>query len=528
MPTLNPRGNDAFRLLARVEAGRLAVLARCIERPADAQDEALARVLQAARGTDFGRQHGLGRVRTLADYRQAVPIRSPEEHLPDLQAVVDGHARRLVAHPVSSFVKTSGTTGAPKLLAVTGPWARAVSDAQRLWVLAMVAEQEEVSTGLALTTVGSAVEGTTPSGLPFGSNTGRMQQAQSWWIRRRLAVPHELFALGPPELRHYCLLRLALSADVRTWTTANPSTVLMLARALERWREPLARDLADGTLKHGPAAGLPRRWRLRWWPRLGLRTLGDGKLGQLWDLACINCWKGGAAPFFIERFPQALGRRVRVREVGITASEGYFALPLHSSWAGGLAWAAGHLLEFVDATGTAHGVQDVAIGAEYNLVISTTSGLYRYDMNDRVKVVGRLGRAPLLTFVGKGSDMLSVTGEKVSAWQVGEAMRRAGTADVRGFAVSVELGELPRYEVLHEAGTVHAEGFDRALQELNAEYAGKREGRLAPPSVRSVPDGTFGRFRASRLRSGAADGQVKDPVLVADAAIVERLRQGWR
>src|SRR5207248_10531545 len=54
----------------------------------------------------------------------------------------------------------------------------------------------------------------------------------------------------------------------------------------------------------------------------------------------------------------------------------------------------------------------------------TSAGLYRYNINDIVKVVGFHNCAPLLEFQCKGSNMWSFTGEKISELQVTQAMSR--------------------------------------------------------------------------------------------------------
>ena len=499
--------------------------------PAEAQAAALSRVLDAARGTAIGGR--LRAVRTLAEYRTAIPVQEFPAHAEDLRAVAGGEGRRLVRHPVRSFVKTSGTTGEPKLLPVTAPWAKRVAEAQALWVVAMVKEQEDVIRDKALAVVGPAVEGRTPSGVTFGSNTGRMLLAQSFLVRRRYAVPYDVHTIPETDLRHYILLRIAIGMRVRTWTTANPSTILALCRAAERWREELAADLADGTLRRGPAAGLSSAQRRRWCWSTRARGSFAEPLGKHWPLVSVNCWKGGAAPYFVRRLPRSLGVECsdtfRIREVGISASEGYFAIPLHSTWTGGVAWTAGHLLELVpEEGGDAIAIYEAETGRDYRLVLSTTSGLYRYDLNDIVRVVGFYHRAPVIRFLRKGRDVLSVTGEKVTAEQVVEAAGEL-IPDARGFAVGVRIADRSTYVLAVEGRSPErlAEMFDVVLRRLNPEYDGKRESdRLTMPEVATVVDGTFQRHRASRLAAGAVDGQVKDLVLVHGSDL-DRLLGGW-
>lgn len=528
MVDLGPDGPGPYRLLRSRRAALVHRFEQATFHPEAAERAALARVLDAARGTAFERVHGLASVRTIDDWRRAVPIRPWSAFADDLRRVAAGESRALVRHPILSFVRTSGTTAEPKLLPVTEPWAREVAEAQQIWTLAMARSDARLATGRVLVSVGRVDEGRTASGHVVGSNTGRMAAAQPWWTRVRYAVPAAVAALPDPSVRRYVALRIALGRDVRLWTTANPTTILAGCRALAQHAESLRADLADGTLTHGPAADLPWRARAALWPHLRRRRLpADLRPAKVWDLAAVTCWKGGAVGAFAGALPVALGADVPVWEPGISASEGFFAVALDASWRGGVAWLPGHLLEFVPAEGGEPvGAAEVEVGRTYRLVISTTAGLYRYDLDDHVRVAGWWNSAPQLVFVGKGSDVSSITGEKLTAEQVGLAMGRAvGTTQVVGFSLALRLGDVPRYTFVAEGPIDDAAGhrLDEALRDVNLEYASKRaDGRLGPVDVLRVPDGAYGRLRDERLAAGAAEGQVKDPVFL-DAAALARL-----
>ena len=54
--------------------------------------------------------------------------------------------------------------------------------------------------------------------------------------------------------------------------------------------------------------------------------------------------------------------------------------------------------------------------------------MYRYDINDVVRVAGFYKRTPLIEFVRKGRDVTNITGEKLHVNQVIQAMAQAQTA----------------------------------------------------------------------------------------------------
>jgi hypothetical protein len=124
---------------------------------------------------------------------------------------------------------------------------------------------------------------------------------------------------------------------------------------------------------------------------------------------------------------------------------------------------------------------------------TTSAGLYRYDINDVVRVVDFYRNTPVIQFERKGQGITSITGEKLTESQVTGALVEVVEAngfDVRHFTAAVEWGEPPRYAFYAELGesltTDRARELgvmiDRALCVRNEEYQAKRESqRLGAP-----------------------------------------------
>ncbi len=521
---LGSEGPGVYRLL---RAGMLGTIRGFLAAQTDlraAQQARLDVILRSMRGSDFGRSHSLDKVRSLEDLQHAAPVRTYAELQPWFDRIVAGEKGVLTTEPVRMLLETSGTTGRPKLLPSTRTWEASVSAAQKLWVLRMVGDHPEIGEGQALTVVSPRVHSTSAGGLPIGSNTGRMHEEQPWYVRVRYPIPSAVYALKPSQLKWYALLRYALQTDISSITTANPSTILLMCRLLQEWRLELSHDLADGTLRHGPARFLGRLERFKLERRLRrVAPPADFRPAHIWSLKLVNCWKGGPAGYFTARLPEALGADVPIREVGITASEGYFALPLGDDWPGGVMWPLGHVLEFIGDDGRPRFGWELEVGERVRLVITTEAGLFRYDLADTLEVVGRVGQLPVLRFVGKTGRWLNATGEKVTEAQVSAAMKRAVSTTpgvpVAGFSARTRWAEVPTIEVAVEGGddgqaAELIRAFDLALRAENVEYDTKRESaRLGEATALPVPDGTFARWRAARVADGAPDGQVKDPII---------------
>lgn len=505
------RGHGPYRLLRAFGGAPAAAFDAGLNDPEAAQRRRLSAVLAETAGSAFGQDHGLVRVDSPEALRAAVPVRTHAEFLPWLDRVEAGEKGVLSTAPVLQLVQTTGTTGRPKRLPVTRTWSDSVAAAQRLWVLGLLRDDEALAGGSALSIVSAAVAGHTAGGVPYGSNTGRMFLEQPFWVRWRAPVPWAAYLLDDPETRQYAILRHALAADVRSWTAANPSSILLYTRRLSQWWEELVGDLADGTLRRTGQRGLARR-------RLA------GPPAWPWALRRVNVWRGGPAAFFAARVPAALGADVPLREAGLSASEGYFGVPVDDG--DPVAWLHGHLLEFIDERGGAHWAWELEEGRTYRLVVSTEAGLLRYDMGDLVRVTGFAGRTPRLVFVGRAAAELSAVGERVTEAQLLAAAARVCPA-ASHVSACIHWAEVPHLRLalgLPEGAPAPSEAaLDAALAAENVEYADRREGgRYAPLTCLPLPEGTWDRWRDERVAAGAPEAQLKEPV-VMEAAAFDRL-----
>ena len=174
---------------------------------------------------------------------------------------------------------------------------------------------------------------------------------------------------------------------------------------------------------------------------------------------------------------------------------------------------------------------DLQPNRDYYVLFTTSAGLYRYDINDVIRVVDFYRDVPLIEFVRKGRGMTSLTGEKLAEQQVtgGDddghrgARLDAGDPPLRGrsgvrtpAALRLLPGARPRHQRRRELQAL-PRAWITPLCEENVEYEAKRESlRLGPPLLRIVAPGTFDAYRQERVSGGAPEAQVKVPHLTPD------------
>jgi hypothetical protein len=526
---------------ARHAARQRRAFLRAHRRTRRVQDRLLRRLIAAAADSDFGRDHDFRRIRSYADFAAAVPVRDHEQLRPYLRRVFDGDVRALFdrRERVLMFSMTSGTTGRPKTIPVTRRFLAAIRRGWNIFGYSALRDHRAAWLRPILQVSSSMHERRSGSGAPCGAISGLLAATQKRIVRRMYAVPPQVAEVHDPSAKYYTILRCAAERDVALITTANPSSTIRLMETGREHVDRLLGDLAEGTLR--PPGELPAAVAsaLRFGPnrplarRLEQAVRRDGALypRHLWRVALLCNWTGGTVGLYRPVLRELFGP-VPVRDIGLLASEGRFSIPLADETPAGVAEITANVLEFIpaDQRGSARPdvlrADEVEVGREYFLVVTNWAGLWRYDIDDRVRVTARLGRSPVFEFLSRGSHTASITGEKLTEHQVIAAMRGACgevSAAVCRFVVQGRFSRPPYYELRLEGapaarGAALAEAFDRHLKRLNVEYRAKRDsGRLAAVRPAPLPPGALaaGEEASLRARGGRAE-QYKHQYLRTD------------
>ena len=485
-----------------------------------------------------------------------MPISGYEGHEKYIDRVRNGDTGALFGPKtdVLMFALTSGTTNRPKTIPVTRESLRNYRDAWTNWgIMAFDAHPKILDVGLMpiLQLASDWRESFTPAGIPCGAITGLTAHMQNPLVRVTYCMPPAASKIKDITAKYYLAMRLSAYRDLGATIAANPSTILAIVRLGDREKETLIRDIADGTID--PRWEIPHevrqavRVRTRWRrPRTAKRleqiVHRTGRLlpKDYWpDLQFLANWTGGTMGAYLRDYPEYFGDRP-VRDIGLIASEGRFTIPISDRTPAGILDIQHHYFEFIPEAQA--GLDDPEVvsavdlreGERYFLVPTTAGGLYRYQMHDLVRCVGFEGQAPLVEFLSKGAHFSSLTGEKLSEYQVVSAVNSAQA--MTGVRVGSSLvlprwGDPPHYSLLIEesdlpddsaAQSLTAE-VERQLQLVNLEYENKRSTlRLGPIQLTRVVAGSWVDFQRRRLaKSGGTVEQYKQPCLLSDLNAID-------
>ena len=511
--------------------------------PRRTQESYLLELVGRNRDTAFGKDHGFNAIRSIAEYRRQVPIADYERHRPYVARIGKDSEPILTAERTIMFNMTSGTTGEAKLLPVT-PTTRAIHGRlTRLWYSRAWLDHPACFNGKVLGMVGSPVEGRTANGIPFGSASGLIYRSSPWWIRRTLALPYEIAEIKDFQAKYYTAMRFALAQDISFFATPNPSTILRMVETAASAAHHIVKDIHDGTISGSGAIDPTARDRLatsverspqraRFLEQL-LTRHGELRPEHYWpNLKLIGCWKGGTVGVRLQEFPRWFGTHTPVRDLGYLASEAHLSLPISDKGAAGILAIDANYYEFIPEADMANANPSVLCADElerdgvYYIVVTTAGGLYRYDMNDLVRVVDFYRQTPVIEFLRKGRDVTSITGEKLHVNQliqaVDAAQRECGIS-LRHYRAFADI-DRSRYALLIELAAIEhnrdtlsklAGRIDENLCHGNLEYAQKRLSlRLRALVLVVMKSGWFERATAAAIHSGKRDTQYK-PLLLS-------------
>ncbi len=506
---------------------------RALADPGVVQRRLLEGYLRHNAGTVVGRRYGFADIDSVEAWQRQVPLSRYRDLEPLIERVRGGERGVLTAKPVLRLVPSSGSTAARKLVPCTRGLLREFGAAVGPWVVDLYRRRPGLARGRAYWSISPATEvDDAGSALPIGfdDDSAYLGGVFRRLVDRTLAVPNGVRHLHDVEVFRYATLYYLLRArDLTLISVWHPSFLTLLLEPLARHWNELLGDVAAGRLSL--PTEVPERLRravssLRPDPRRAaeLERLGPELPAALWPrLEIISCWADGhaAAPAaeLAEAFPG-----IAIEPKGLIATEAVVSLPFAGARPAAVC---SHFFEFLDDRGRVHLLDQLADGGEYSAVVTTAGGLYRYRLQDRVRVEGRHGATPCLRFLAKEDRVSDRAGEKLSEGHVAGVLERLLSSGAR-FAMLApdDCGGRCAYTLYLESRRPPPAGLAARLDEALAENPHYRHclelGQLAPARLFRIAGGGHHVYLDHRRRRGQGLGDVKPTALSPEDGWSER------
>lgn len=498
--------------------GHASRFAQLLAAPEPSQRAFLGSLIARNSDTQFGSDFGFHDIRSYGDFAARVPVATYEGFRPYIERILQGSERELSADPVLFVELTGGSTGGSKVIPYTQGSLDAYSRALTTWIAGLLEGCPKIAGGrayFAVSPVGRAAD-QRMGAVPIGSADqfgylGGMGDA----VARLSVVPLELALVEDFEAWQFATcLHLLTARDLSLIWVWSPTYLSELLQVIMRKKRGLLEALGRGSTI---AAPLPSQDPLR---AAQLATLiGEDRLdtAQIWpNLQVISCWMdGSSAPFAAQL--RTMFPHVTFQAKGLMATEGATTLPFGQGAGAPLAIESG-FFEFADESGAVWPAWELERGDVRRVILSNHSGLYRYDTQDLVEVVGFEGATPRLRFLGRVGGASDICGEKLTEAFVLRAIEQCIGPGLYAF-LAPRLDPHPHYELWID-GRVDAGELNRAAEAIDTALGGnpqyiyaRKLGQLGPVAAWSSP-GVFEQYQLWSVAQGRNVGALKARALL--------------
>ena len=474
--------------------------------PVDIQNKVLMKILRSQSVTDFGKKHCFGQIQDINSYRDRVSVQEFEDIRSYIHAQQDNSRLALNAEPPILYALTSGTTGAPKYVPMTQAALDNYKYTQQLVAYSIYQNYPDAYSGQLLAITSAAIEGYLDNGTPFGSMSGVINKSMPALMRKKYVIPSEIFEIDDQNQEYYQIARYAVAEkNITMIATANPSTLLKLNNVINEQFEMICAEIKS--FNPARAASLDHL------------VAGSITIRDLWpNLSVITTWIGGNCRLLLPEIEKLISRKTKVIELGYLSSEFRGGLVVDSRTNQQVPCIHETYYEFVEQHMWENGtpeflnIDQLELGKHYYPLVTTVSGLYRYNINDVIKITGFFNQTPSFEFLQKGKGVVNLTGEKLYESQLIEAIDTLKRKHQANFVFFMMLGDplTLTYTIYIESPPIDVFLLDDEISKLNIEFLMKLESdRLQATHITFVNTGCGEAFKQYYLDQGQRENQFK-------------------
>lgn len=477
---------------------------RFVNKPIETQDKVFKYLLNNGQNTLIGQQFDFQSIKTPDDFRRKVPVFHYEDLRPYLDKIlVDKQSNVLWNKPVKWFAMSSGTTeDKSKYIPVTQESltkGHYKCGEQMLSIYARANENASFFLGKTLILGGSKQINSIGNGIFTGDISAILIKNVYFWAKRS-RTPESISLLPDWEVKLQALTDYAVKNDIRAFMGV-PSWLLVL---LKKIKADTGRELTDI------------------WPNLEVFFHG-----------------GVAFTPFEEQYKKLINKPDMYYWETYNASEGFFGTQFTNESKDMLLMLdSGIYYEFVPMSEwnaenpRTLTLDEVEIGQNYAILITTNGGLWRYMIGDTIEFTSIYPF--LFKITGRTKNFINAFGEEIIIDNAEKALAKA--CQITNAQI-LEYTAAPVYFGDNNSGahewfiefasepdnlTRFTEILDDTLKQVNSDYEAKRSYNLSlgSPIVHNLPKGTFSDWMKS---IGKLGGQNKVPRLSNNRDYVDRL-----
>lgn len=500
--------------------------------------------------TEYGKRYHFDEITTIEEYQKKVPFSIYDDYAPYIERMIAGETDLLTKDNIVHYALTSGSVDNPKKIPVSEQTVKLYREYATQFSFAIIARAlgKKWKRGRGLNLMEVKFE-TLPNGLFAGSISGRGVYSIKDLLFLMFTSPKEI--VFPREIMDtkYAHLRFALmDRNLSYIVSAFMTGISDLMKYMETNWEMIVEDIEKGTID--PDIKIPDDVKAQLLtqikpnPKRAAELRKEFEKGferpiipRIWpELAFVHAIGSGGFSVYTDKMRHYLGE-IPIYFSIYAASESIMAICNEMESQEFVLIPDSAFYEFIpvdqeegEETLT---MEQLETGKDYEIVLTNTSGFYRYRIKDVVRVVGWYKNCPKIQFVYRLNQMVSIAGEKTTeeciSWAVKE-FAKATACELVDYSVYADVAVSPgRYVIFielekplpRERYDDYRQIMEEKLGTANPSIGSKvKSGVLSPSEISFVQEETYALYRDLMIMRGISGNQLK-PVRVIDTLVKE-------
>ncbi len=456
--------------------------------PFGKQKEWLTYLVDHCKETEYGKKYSFSQIKTRSDFKKALPIIQYEDITSYIDSMMQGKPNVLWPGRINWFSKSSGTiSNRSKFIPISHQnlkqcHLKGGHDAMAIWFNYF--PNSKLFDGARSLVTGGSLEALSEKGMYAGDISAIMLKNMPFYAKYHFIPEMDIALHDDWEFKLEAIAKSSIGQNI-TNISGVPTWILLLLRKIKEisGQDSLKNVFPNLELyAHGGVDFRPYQSQFD--------ELLTGLPTRFW-----NNYNASEGFFGIQYRPES-------KDMLLLLDNGvyYEFIPLS---------------QIKNVNPDVLSIEEVEMGTDYALCITTNSGLFRYLIGDTIQFTST--NPFLFKITGRTASCINVFGEELMVWNTDEAIQR--TAEIHQAQIR-EYHVAPQYLSGESAGRhdwaieferepkdldQFSEDLDQCLQDINSDYAAKRFKGLALEklNVYSLPKGRFHTWLRKERRLGA-------------------------
>ncbi len=516
--------------------------------PVETQEKILMQIMDENKDTEYGKKIGFKDVHSVEDFQRIVPLSTYDTYADYVDRMLDGEENLMMARKCKRYCTSSGSVGKPKVLPKSGKdlwnmqcmgFAATPACAER-WFKERGKKFPKQMGPVAIILTGHKMKDG-----KMGNGAGQVPFTYLKPISRFfMTTPNDFMYPENEDAVDSTYFHLRFALQRRDISFLGSMVVTLLTTMFDylegNW-ELICKDIEMGTID--PSIKCPPELRKKWekkfkpMPKRAAEIRRECEKGfdtpiapRIWpDFVWSYGMVGSNLQFYVQKLRRHIGD-APIHNMGYAAAEGYMAMPVELDVNDYVLLPRSIFFEFIPIDDPECErpltIGEVEVGKEYELIVTNFSGLYRYQIEDVVRVTGYYNKTPKIEFLYRNNLAMNIANEKTTTqmvdWAAAKVQEELGIT-FKGYSFYDDTASEPvRYMLLAEPeGDISKDripeiekSLDNWLNESNEKYFKyRRWGMIGEPKVVFLKKDTYQDYRDMLKKQGKVLNQIK-PVTV--------------